>query len=161
LQKSGADWLQPYLSGATSISKINTQMLENALSALFPWNLRSQMVVLLPSHFQAPSGTKFAINYARATAPAIEARVQELFGLSKHPTIANGKVPLLIVLLSPTQRPIQTTRDLPGFWHGSWVDVAKDLKGRYPKHYWPEDPVNAPATSRTKPCGTSARLNPL
>ncbi|MNL32652.1 ATP-dependent RNA helicase HrpB [compost metagenome] len=80
--------------------------------------------------------------------------MQELFGLDRHPTIANGKVPLLLVLLSPAHRPIQTTRDLPGFWRGSWKDVMKDLKGRYPRHPWPEDPIAAPATSRAKPRGT-------
>jgi ATP-dependent helicase HrpB len=83
----------------------------------------------------------------------LEVRVQELFGLDRHPSVAGGKVPLLLVLLSPAHRPIQTTRDLPGFWRGSWKEVAKDLKGRYPKHFWPTDPAAARATARAKPRG--------
>jgi len=151
LHEEVSSWLQPYLTGATAVSKITTHMLEDALSALLPWNMRSQIDELLPSHFQAPTGSRFRINYAHETAPAIEVRVQELFGLTKHPTIANGQMPLLVILLSPAHRPIQMTQDLPGFWHGSWVEVAKDLKGRYPRHFWPDDPATAKATSRAKP----------
>ncbi|MCJ8324302.1 MAG: ATP-dependent helicase HrpB [Rhizobiales bacterium] len=151
LQDGVSSWLEPYLSGATTVSTITTHMLEYALSALLPWKMRSQIDALLPSHFQAPSGSRFAINYAHETAPAIEVRVQELFGLIKHPTIINGQMPLLIILLSPAHRPIQITQDLPGFWRGSWAAVAKDLKGRYPRHFWPDDAAGAKATSRAKP----------
>jgi ATP-dependent helicase HrpB len=150
LQSDVSNWLQPYLSGVTAISKITPDILEGALSALLPWELRSQIDTLLPSHFQAPTGSRFAINYAHETAPAIEVRVQELFGLTNHPAIANGQTPLLLILLSPAHRPIQMTQDLPGFWRGSWVEVAKDMKGRYPRHFWPDDPANANATSRAK-----------
>ncbi len=115
---------------------------------------RQEIERLLPSHFAAPSGSRLPIDYAAENGPALEVRVQELFGLDRHPSVAGGKVPLLLVLLSPAHRPIQTTRDLPGFWRGSWRDVAKDLKGRYPRHYWPEDPVAAVATARAKPRGT-------
>lgn len=156
LQDTVSNWLQPYLSEATSIAKITGDMLENALSVLLPWNMRSQMDVLLPSHFQAPTGSRIRIDYAHETAPAIEARVQELFGLTSHPTIANGKMPLLIILLSPARRPIQMTQDLPSFWQGSWADVAKDLKGRYPRHFWPDAPATAKATSRTKSSTSSS-----
>ncbi len=150
LQKEVSNWLQPYLSGATAVSKITTHMLDAALSELVPWELRSQLDMMLPAYFRAPTGSRFAINYAHETAPAIEVRVQELFGLTKHPTIINGKIPLLIILLSPAHRPIQITQDLPGFWKGSWEAVIKDLKGRYPRHFWPVDAANAKATSRTK-----------
>jgi ATP-dependent helicase HrpB len=108
----------------------------------------------LPSHFDAPTGNRIPINYAAESGPAIEVRVQELYGLTQHPSVANGRVPLLLILLSPAHRPIQTTRDLPGFWRGSWKDVAKDLRGRYPRHLWPDDPANAQATARAKPRGT-------
>ncbi|MFC4347283.1 ATP-dependent helicase HrpB [Kordiimonas lipolytica] len=149
-----ASWLAPYLSGVTAISKITPDMLEGTLSALLPWELRSQIDTLLPSHFQAPTGSRIPINYAHETAPAIEVRVQELFGLTTHPAIMGGKVPLLLILLSPAHRPIQMTQDLPGFWQGSWAAVAKDMKGRYPRHFWPDDPAGAEATARAKPRGT-------
>jgi len=147
-------WLAPYLGGATAISKITADMLEGALSALLPWELRSQIDSLLPSHFQVPTGSRIPINYAHETAPAIEVRVQELFGLTTHPSIMGGQVPLLVILLSPAHRPIQMTQDLPGFWQGSWAAVAKDMKGRYPRHFWPDDPAGAQATARAKPRGT-------
>lgn len=151
LREDVSSWLQPYFSGVTSVSKITSNMLEDALSALLPWKMRSEIDALLPTHFQAPTGSRIAINYAHEIAPAIEVRAQELFGLTKHPTITNGQTPLLVILLSPAHRPIQMTRDLPGFWRGSWAAVVRDLKGRYPRHYWPDDPASAKATSRTKP----------
>ena len=102
----------------------------------------------------APSGSSAPIDYEAENGPALEIRVQELFGLDRHPAVGGGKIPLLLVLLSPAHRPIQITRDLPAFWRGSWKDVAKDLKGRYPRHFWPDDPVAAQATNRAKPRGT-------
>ena len=107
-----------------------------------------------PTNLVLPTGSRIPIDYAAEAGPAVEIRVQELFGLDRHPAIAGGKVPLTLVLTSPAHRPIQTTRDLPGFWRGSWKDVAKDLKGRYPKHPWPDDPIHAEATRRAKPRGT-------
>ncbi|WP_417450613.1 ATP-dependent helicase HrpB [Kordiimonas sp.] len=156
LQQEVSNWLLPCLCDVTTVSKITADMLEAALSALLPWELRSQIDSLLPSHFQAPTGSRFSINYAHETAPAIEVRVQELFGLTEHPTIMGGQTPLLLILLSPAHRPIQMTRDLPGFWRGSWAAVVKDMKGRYPRHFWPADPVGSKATSRAKPRGTSS-----
>ena len=156
LQEDLSSWLLPCLYGATAVSQITPDMLEGALSALLPWELRSQIDDLLPSHFQAPTGSRFPINYAHETAPAIEVRVQELFGLNQHPAIMGGKTPLLLILLSPAHRPIQMTRDLPGFWRGSWAAVAKDMRGRYPRHFWPDDPAGAQATSRAKPRGLSS-----
>lgn len=154
LAGEGAAWLAPYLLGRTGLSDISTGDLASALDEQLPWARRSEMDRLLPSHFAAPSGSTVPIDYSGENGPTLEIRVQELFGLDRHPSVAGGKVPLLLVLLSPAHRPIQTTRDLPGFWRGSWKDVAKDLKGRYPKHYWPDDPLAAQATARAKPRGT-------
>lgn len=147
-------WLIPHILGETKLSAISADHLGQALDDLLPWAKKQEIEKLLPSHFSAPSGSHLPIDYAAENGPALEIRVQELFGLDRHPSIANGRIPLLLVLLSPAHRPIQTTRDLPGFWRGSWKDVAKDLKGRYPRHPWPEDPIAAPATSRAKPRGT-------
>jgi ATP-dependent helicase HrpB len=147
-------WLAPHLQGETKLSAINANHLGNALDILLPWGKRQEMDRLLPSHFSAPSGSHLPIDYAAENGPSLEVRVQELFGLERHPSVAGGKVPLLLILLSPAHRPIQTTRDLPGFWRGSWKDVAKDLKGRYPRHFWPDDPISAAATARAKPRGT-------
>jgi len=154
LAATAADWLAPYVVGRTALSDITPDDLEGALASLLPWSLRSEMDRLLPTHFLAPSGSNVPIDYEAENGPALEIRVQELFGLDTHPAIAGGRIPLLLVLLSPAHRPIQTTRDLPGFWRGSWRDVAKDLKGRYPKHPWPDDPLSAQPTSRAKPRGT-------
>lgn len=147
-------WLVPHILGETRLSDIGADHLGMALESLLPWSRKQEMEKLLPSHFHAPSGSHLPIDYGAENGPALEIRVQELFGLDRHPSIVNGKVPLLLVLLSPAHRPIQTTRDLPGFWRGSWKDVAKDLKGRYPRHPWPDDPIAAPATNRAKPRGT-------
>jgi ATP-dependent helicase HrpB len=95
-----------------------------------------------------------AIDYAAEGGPRAEVRVQELFGLADHPRVAGGRVPLTLALLSPARRPVQTTKDLPDFWRGSWKDVRTEMKGRYPKHPWPEDPLSAPPTTRAKPRGT-------
>ncbi len=147
-------WLAPYIAGRTALSAITAEDLSAALDVLLPWSQRAEIDRLLPSHFDAPSGSHAPIDYEAENGPALEIRVQELFGLNRHPSVGGGKIPLLLVLLSPAHRPIQITRDLPAFWRGSWKDVAKDLKGRYPRHFWPEDPANAQATARAKPRGT-------
>ncbi len=146
--------LQPFIHGRTSLADITANDLDGLLSTLLPYAQRAEIDRLLPSHFNAPSGSHVPIDYAAEAGPTLEIRVQELYGLDRHPAVANGKVPLLLVLLSPAHRPIQTTSDLPGFWRGSWKDVAKDLRGRYPRHLWPEDPIAATATARAKPRGT-------
>ncbi len=146
-----SDWLAPYVSGLTRLTDITAAHLGHALDGLLPYAQRQEMERLLPSHFAAPSGSHVPIDYAGENGPTLEIRVQELFGLDRHPSVANGKVPLLVVLLSPAHRPIQTTRDLPGFWRGSWADVRADMRGRYPKHVWPEDPLQTVATNRAKP----------
>jgi len=106
-----------------------------------------------PTHFVAPTGNSHAIDYESAGGPALHIRVQELFGLTEHPAIANGRLPLTLHLLSPARRPIQITRDLPGFWRGSWTAVKAEMKGRYPRHPWPDDPASAAPTTRAKPRG--------
>ena len=107
-----------------------------------------------PTHFLAPTGNSHAIDYQSEGAPVLAIRVQELFGLREHPAIARGRLPLTLHLLSPAHRPIQITRDLPGFWKGSWASVKADMRGRYPRHSWPDDPADAAPTARAKPRGT-------
>jgi ATP-dependent helicase HrpB len=149
-----ADWLTPALFGLTKLSEVTGEHLRTALDLLLPYQRRQDIEAVLPSHFTAPTGNSVPIDYTAEGGPAIEIRVQELFGLTRHPTIANGRIRLILVLLSPAHRPIQTTRDLVGFWNGSWADVAKDLKGRYPRHPWPDEPAKAAPTARAKPRGT-------
>jgi len=148
------DWLAPFLVDKTKLSEISVNDLDTALNALLPWNLRARLQQEAPTHFEAPTGNRHAIDYTTAGAPALHIRVQELFGLTRHPAIGNGKLPLTLHLLSPAHRPIQITRDLPGFWKGSWAAVRVEMKGRYPRHLWPEDPITAAPTARAKPRGT-------
>jgi len=146
--------LLPHLQGHTSLRELTANDLEGLLSELLPYSVRAEIDRALPSHFEAPTGSRVPIDYGAQGGPAVEVRVQELYGLARHPTVANGRIPLTLVLLSPAHRPIQTTRDLPGFWRGSWKDVAKDMRGRYPRHLWPDDPASATPTTRAKPRGT-------
>ena len=129
-------------AGKTKLSEIGADDLGAALDALLPWNLKRRLEEEAPTHFEAPTGNRHAIDYETAGAPALHIRVQELFGLTQHPSIANGKLPLTLHLLSPAHRPIQITRDLPGFWKGSWAAVKAEMKGRYPRHPWPDDPAS-------------------
>ncbi len=154
LAKTASEWLAPYLASKTKLSEIAADDLGAALDALVPWNLKRRLEEEAPTHFEAPTGNRHAIDYETAGAPALHIRVQELFGLAHHPSIAGGKLPLTLHLLSPAQRPIQITRDLPGFWKGSWAAVKAEMKGRYPRHPWPDDPASAVPTSRAKPRGT-------
>jgi ATP-dependent helicase HrpB len=147
------DWLAPHLGGIRRIDAVDAGLLHMALSALVPWDRKAALDRLAPTHFEAPSGSRLPIDYSDANGPLLEVRVQELFGLDRHPSVGNG-VPLTLHLLSPARRPIQITGDLPAFWRGSWRDVRADLRGRYPKHPWPEDPLTAPPTARAKPRGT-------
>jgi len=153
LARTAADWLAPFLVDKTALAQIGADDLSSALDALIPWNLRKRLDVEAPTHFAAPSGSQVPIDYEAEEGPKLAIRVQELFGLGVHPTVAGGRVPLLIELLSPAHRPVQLTRDLPGFWRGSYKDVKTDMRGRYPKHPWPDDPLTAPATRRAKPRG--------
>jgi ATP-dependent helicase HrpB len=148
------DWLAPFLVGKTKLNEIGADDLASALDAALLWDLARRLADEAPTHFQAPTGTAAPIDYEAEGGPAIALRVQELFGLNEHPALAGGRIPLTLHLLSPANRPIQITRDLPGFWRGSWAAVRSDLRGRYPRHSWPEDPAAATPTARAKPRGT-------
>jgi ATP-dependent RNA helicase HrpB len=150
LAHTAAEWLAPFLAGKTALAQIGADDLAAALDALLPWALRKRLDAEAPTHFTAPSGSRVPVDYAAEGGPKLSIRVQELFGLSRHPSIAGGRVPLSIELLSPAHRPVQVTRDLPGFWRGSYAQVKSEMRGRYPKHPWPDDPLTAPATRRAK-----------
>lgn len=145
-------WLAPFLAGQTDLASLAGGGLKEALLSTVPFDIRHDIERLAPTHFTVPTGSNIALQYRQeGLAPVLSARVQELFGLASHPSIGGGKVPLAVELLSPAQRPIQLTMDLPGFWTGSWRDVRADMRGRYPRHEWPEDPANAAPTRRAKP----------
>lgn len=148
------EWLVPLLPGLRKLSALRPDVLDGALRSLVPWDLQRRMEAAAPPRWTAPTGNSFAIDYAAEAGPRVDVRVQECFGLSEHPTVAEGRAPLTMSLLSPGHRPVQTTKDLPGFWKGSWKDVRSDMRGRYPKHVWPEDPATAAPTARAKPRGT-------
>ena len=148
------DWLTPLLLGIRSLAGLKPDVLNGALRTLIPWDRQRELDAAAPPRWTAPTGNSFAVDYAAEGGPRVEVRVQEVFGLAQHPAVAGGRVPLTLALLSPAHRPIQTTKDLPGFWKGSWKDVRADMRGRYPKHVWPEDPANAAPTSKAKPRGT-------
>ena len=154
LARTAAEWLTPLVADKTALGEITADKLNNALRTLVPWPLQRRLDAEAPTHFEAPTGSQVPIDYEAEGGPKIAIRVQELFGLDRHPAVAGGRVPLVIELLSPAHRPVQTTRDLPGFWRGSYAAVRTEMRGRYPKHPWPEDPIAAPPTRRAKPRGT-------
>ena len=154
LTEARENWLTPALHDKTSLAGFSPGDLSDALMGLLPWELRARLDREAPTHFEAPTGTSLPIDYEAEQGPTIAVRLQELFGLTTHPSIAKGKIPLVLELLSPAHRPVQVTRDLPGFWRGSYAAVRTDLRGRYPRHPWPEDPASAPPTRRVKPRGT-------
>ena len=143
-------WLAPLLIGKRRLSDIGDGALQAAMLDLLGWELQRQLDKIAPSHFAAPSGGTHYIDYDAPGGPTVTLRVQALFGLTAHPTIGPARTPLILSLTSPAGRPIQTTRDLPGFWAGSWRDVTKDMRGRYPRHHWPDDPTTALASLKTK-----------
>jgi ATP-dependent helicase HrpB len=154
LARTAEAWLAPFLTTATRLSAIDAGTLGAALDALVPWDAKRRLEIDAPTHFHAPTGNAHPIDYGGPAAPALSIRVQELFGLKEHPAIAGGRLPLTLNLLSPAHRPIQITRDLPGFWAGSWSAVKSEMKGRYPRHVWPDDPANSAPTARAKPRST-------
>jgi ATP-dependent helicase HrpB len=153
LMANAEEWLAPAFAGKTALDQLRTDDLSTALHALLPWHLRRRLELEAPTHFDAPSGSRVPVDYAAEGGPRLAIRVQELFGLDEHPRIAGGRVPLAVELLSPAQRPVQVTRDLPAFWRGSYAAVRTEMRGRYPKHPWPDDPLAAEATRRAKPRG--------
>lgn len=142
------NWLSPILG--RRLSDLSDAALADALLGRLGWSQRQRLDALAPVRLETPAGSSHAIDYAADGGPAVDVRCQALFGLSRHPMIADGRVPITLRLTSPAGRPIQVTKDLPGFWAGSWADVRKELKGRYPKHPWPENPREAPPTLRAK-----------
>jgi ATP-dependent helicase HrpB len=147
------EWLAPLLNGRRRLSDISSTTLASALEGLLSYEQVRKLNRLAPAEFASPAGSRHAINYSAQGGPIVEVRAQALFGLSQHPMLGDGKIPLTLAITSPAGRPIQTTKDLPGFWKGSWRDVAKDMRGRYPKHPWPDDPATASPTLRTKRAG--------
>jgi len=143
-------WLMPHFNAHCSLRDLQTLDLYTILTSGMEWESLARLDALLPEYISAPTGSKIAIDYTDPESPVLSVRIQEMFGVKTHPSILEGRLPLLIHLLSPARRPIQMTRDLVGFWSGSYSDVKKELKGRYPKHYWPDDPLYAQATNRTK-----------
>jgi ATP-dependent helicase HrpB len=153
LRATRETWLWPLLETVQALEKIEDGALEAGLRALIPWDRQRALDELAPARLATPLGSA-AIDYAAVGGPRVDIRVQELFGTTAHPTVGGGRVPLTLALLSPARRPVQVTKDLPGFWVGSWAAVRSEMRGRYPRHPWPEDPTKAEATSRAKPRGT-------
>ena len=144
------NWLMPVLAGMSRLRDIPASALTQALENLLGWDGVQRVDKTAPPKFQSPAGTTHAIDYAAPVGPTVELRVQALFGLDRHPVVGAERIPLVFSLTSPAGRPIQTTRDLPAFWRGSWRDVAKEMRGRYPKHNWPDAPWDANASLKTK-----------
>ena len=144
------EWLPMLVAGRRGLRDVDPAALSGILDSRLGWAGRKAVDRLAPHAFETPAGSSHAIDYEAEAGPTVTVRVQALYGLSLHPTIADGRVPLVLSLTSPAGRPIQTTRDLPGFWSGSWAAVAKEMRGRYPKHPWPDDPASAAPTLRTK-----------
>jgi ATP-dependent helicase HrpB len=153
LRATRETWLWPLLDAVQALEKIEDGALEAGLRALIPWDRQRALDELAPARLATPLGSA-AIDYAAVGGPRVDIRVQELFGTTAHPTVGGGHVPLTLALLSPARRPVQVTKDLPGFWAGSWAAVRAEMRGRYPRHPWPEDPTRAEATTRAKPRGT-------
>jgi ATP-dependent helicase HrpB len=139
-------WLAPWLDGVTRRDHLSRISIAETLRALLTWDQQRRLDELAPSHLEVPTGSRIRIDYLDESAPAVSVRLQEVFGLEETPRIGGGRIPITFKLLSPAQRPVQVTRDLAGFWRGSYADVRKDMRGRYPKHYWPENPLEAEPT---------------
>ncbi|EML0286194.1 ATP-dependent helicase HrpB [Vibrio parahaemolyticus] len=144
------EWLEPYMTSVASVKDLSKINLVEALNARLGWPLNQHLDEWLPEHYQLPTGTKKRIRYQHGHEPVLSVRMQEVFGESTSPTVAIGRKRLVLELLSPAQRPLQVTSDLAAFWNGSYKDVQKEMKGRYPKHRWPDDPANHVATTKTK-----------
>lgn len=143
-------WLLPHMNGVHSLKALKALNVTEALQAMLPWSLRQRLVSSLPTHYTVPTGSRIALRYDADNPPVLSVRMQEMFGEASTPSIAEGRVALVLELLSPAQRPLQITRDLSAFWAGAYREVQKEMKGRYPKHVWPDDPANTAPTRRTK-----------
>ena len=144
------DWLPALLAGRSRLRDVDPGALSGTLETRLGWDGRKSVDRLAPSHFESPAASRHAIDYTAEAGPTVEVRAQALFGLSQHPAVGGGREPLVLALTSPAGRPIQTTRDLPGFWRSGWSDVAKEMRGRYPRHNWPDDPATAQPTLASK-----------
>ena len=143
-------WLEPQLDGARGLRDIGDRRLADALMGLLDWPARQLLEKLAPADYTTPAGSRHAIDYGAEGGPTVSVRVQEMYGLARHPTVGDPPIPLVLALTSPAHRPIQTSRDIASFWSGSWREVAKEMRGRYPKHSWPDDPATARPTLLTK-----------
>ncbi|MBY0491769.1 MAG: ATP-dependent helicase HrpB [Gemmatimonadaceae bacterium] len=154
LLASASTWLAPFLDGVRNWGQLEQLDWHEALASLVPWNQRAALDRLAPTHLEVPSGSRIAVDYSTPEAPTLAVKLQEVFGWTSTPMLLDGRVPVTMELLSPAQRPVQVTRDLAGFWKSSYFEVRKELRGRYPRHPWPEDPLTAEATRRAKPRGS-------
>jgi ATP-dependent helicase HrpB len=160
LMESLDEWLPPLLERCRGLRDLDDSALAQALLGRLDWGTQQALDRAAPAQFVTPAGVAHAIDYGADAGPTVTCRVQELFGLAEHPAVGSPPVPLVLSLTSPAHRPVQTTRDLPGFWAGSWRDVVKDMRGRYPKHVWPDDPVGATASLKTKAALARGRAKP-
>ncbi|WP_455242842.1 ATP-dependent helicase C-terminal domain-containing protein, partial [Petrachloros mirabilis] len=144
------EWLGPYLDGMTTLGRVQQMDLATPLHALLTWEQQRALDRLAPTHLTVPSGSKIRIEYDTPDLPILAVRLQEMFGCKETPRLVDGKIPVMVHLLSPAKRPVQVTKDLTSFWANAYQDVRKELRGRYPKHHWPEDPLSAPPTAKSK-----------
>ncbi|MCK4868041.1 MAG: ATP-dependent helicase HrpB, partial [Alphaproteobacteria bacterium] len=150
LMEGLGDWLAPFLAGVASRDALQKADLKSALASLLTWELGQMLDDGAPTHWTVPTGSRLALDYGGEDGPVLRVRLQEMLGEAETPAVAGGRVPVLIHLLSPAGRPLQVTRDLAGFWRGSYAQVKAEMKGRYPKHLWPDDPLGAVPTRRSK-----------
>ena len=150
LTESLETWLGPYLHGMTTLDRVQSIVLNQPFHALLNWNQQRELDRLAPTHITVPSGSRIPIDYEQGDVPVLAVRLQELFGCKETPRVSGGKIPVMLHLLSPAKRPVQVTQDLARFWARAYHDVRKELRGRYPKHHWPEDPLNAVPTAKAK-----------
>ena len=153
LRVTAREWLLPHLVGLRRRDAVDALDLGALLLSRLSWRQRAELDELAPTHLEVPSGSRIRIDYTDPDAPVLAVRLQEVFGLEATPRLAGGGVPIILHLLSPARRPVQVTRDLAGFWRHSYFEVRKELRGRYPKHAWPDDPLRAEPTRRIRPRG--------
>ena len=144
------EWLAPYVDGITTLERVQRLDLVQPLHALLTWEQQRDLDRLAPAHLIVPSGSKIRIEYDTPDLPVLAVRLQEMFGCKETPRILDGKVPVMLHLLSPAKRPVQVTKDLASFWANAYQEVRKELRGRYPKHHWPDNPLAALPTAKTK-----------
>jgi ATP-dependent helicase HrpB len=144
------DWLAPYLSGLTTLDRVTRIDLTQPLHALLSWEQSRQLERWAPTHLTVPSGSSVRVEYETPDLPLLAVRLQEMFGCKDTPRLVEGKIPVMLHLLSPARRPVQITKDLSSFWKSAYLEVKKELRGRYPKHSWPDDPLTAPPTAKAK-----------